>query len=190
MGCVALIASGETERRALPLLCRDLGASGTTLTEVLVPPRTGQLSPDMALRLARSVHTASNKIVVVVDADGRTQDSILQPFRKKFQNWPSWPRPVFLAHAQWHLEAWFFADQAGLRLFLNDKDLGNLPAIPDDIERPKLRLQHLLQPFLYTAATAREIAAAIHPQVAEKRSPSFAQFRAAMRNGAPRSALP
>lgn len=190
MGRVVVIASGETERKALPKLCRDFNEPEYTLVNVLVPPRTGCLSPEMALRLAKSVRSEADKIVVLVDADGKSPEAVLGGFRAKFQNWPPWPRPVLLVHAQWHLEAWFFADATGLRNFLKDQELGHLPANPDEIPRPKLRLQQLLSPMLYTSLTAQAIAATIQPQNAEDRSPSFAQFRAAMRNGKPVSPLP
>ncbi|MGH9483269.1 MAG: hypothetical protein ACRD1L_14370, partial [Terriglobales bacterium] len=86
-----------------------------------------------------------------------------------------------IAVAQRHLEAWFFADAASLRSHLGDRSLGSIGDQPDAMENPKSKLVSLVAP--YTARRAGEIAAALDPAVIRGRSPSFAAFIAALRNG-------
>lgn len=93
-------------------------------------------------------------------------------------------RIVRYAYAQWHLEAWYFADPTSLQDYL-DRDLGKINASkPDEIENPKLHLKHLLRPRVYTATVSENIAKELTPQTIEGCSPSFKGFVEAVRNGA------
>jgi hypothetical protein len=51
---VVVIASGETERRALPHLVRHLEADGVTLVDVRIPPGNKALNVEMAEKLVKS----------------------------------------------------------------------------------------------------------------------------------------
>ena len=50
---VIILASGETERRALPHLLAHLRDRGISVVEVRIPPRNGALSVQMAERLIK-----------------------------------------------------------------------------------------------------------------------------------------
>ena len=52
---VIVLASGETERRALPHLLAHLWDRGVSVVEVRIPPRNGALSVQMAERLIKTV---------------------------------------------------------------------------------------------------------------------------------------
>ena len=91
--------------------------------------------------------------------------------------------PVRITAAKWHLEAWFFADFRGLRNWLGGKSPGRFISSPDEIETPKHRLRNLLSEP-YTARIAEAIASALSPATIRSRSPSFARFEAAVKNGA------
>ncbi|HEX5447190.1 MAG TPA: DUF4276 family protein [Pirellulales bacterium] len=193
---VVVIASGETERRALPQLAAHLGAEGTLVESVLIPPRNKALDVEMAHKLVSAAWFKAavppDKFVVLFDADGREPDRVLQPFRQSLP--PRLHRnitaPLQLAVAQWHLEAWYFADAVNLRSYLG-RATGADIANPDEIPNPKLRLKHLLGNCVYTAAVAEEIARVLDPAVIARRSPSFQRFIAAVKNGpTPVSGLP
>ena len=97
-------------------------------------------------------------------------------------------RRVFSSHvAQWHLEAWYFADVTGLRAYLG-RDPGNVDTSrPDEIQNPKLHLKNLLEDRIYTTVISEEISKTLMPQTIAGRSPSFHDFVGAIRNGdAPR----
>ncbi len=113
---VTLIASGETERRALPLLVRRLRDRGIVAEDV-------------------------------------------------------------------HLEAWYFADVENLRSCIGRAPGHVDTSMPDEIDNPKLQLQHLLG-RVYTARVSAEIAGALDAATIEQRSPSFRAFIAAVLNGA------
>ena len=84
--------------------------------------------------------------------------------------------------AKWHLEAWFFADDHGLRTFLG-KSIGHVDtSAPDEIHNPKLHLKQVLG-APYTAQVAGAIAQCLSPDIVRARSPSFAQFEQAATNG-------
>jgi len=51
---VIILASGETERRALPHLLAHLEDRGVSVVEVRIPPRNGALSVRMAERLIKA----------------------------------------------------------------------------------------------------------------------------------------
>lgn len=59
---------------------------------------------------------------------------------------------------------------------------------PDEIENSKLVLRNLLGEVQYTQQISGEIASRVAPAYAERTSPSFAAFRAAVRNGYPDTA--
>ena len=98
------------------------------------------------------------------------------------------PRPkiqpaIQFAYAQWHLEAWYFADIAALRQYLGRAPGDIDPSNPDEIQNPKHHLRNLLGDRIYTAVVSEEIARTLHPQVIAQRSPSFDGFLDAVRNG-------
>ena len=67
---VVIVASGETERRALPHLVRHLRDRDVTVVEVRVPPHNKALNAKMAERLIKaawyeSVSEPPDKFVVV-----------------------------------------------------------------------------------------------------------------------------
>ena len=186
---VAVIASGETERNALPHLVSHLKEDGVEV-EVSIPPRNGKLTVSMAERLIRSFIYGGQppvKIVVLIDVDGKDATQELEPFRNELPGRLRNDRvkDILYAYAQWHLEAWYFADADGLRDYLGGRALGSVDSSePDHIENPKLHLRHLLGERRYTARVSAEIAENLNPQTIEQRSPSFRGFLAAVRNGA------
>ena len=188
---VVVIASGETERRALPRLLAYLGDVGIKVS-VRIPPRHRSLSVDMARRLILSVkHTSPEgdpeKFVILVDADGKPPNPILARFTEELPKTldPEISTRIKYAHAQWHLEAWYFADSSRLRDFLG-RALGSVDTSnPDAIRNPKLHLKHLLgDDQAYTAVVSEKIAGAIDSRTIEERSPSFRTLVDAVKNGA------
>lgn len=188
---VVVIASGETERRALPHLVKQLQAEDVSLLEVRIPPRHNALSIAMAEKLVKATWyersaAPPDKFVILLDADGESPDEVLDPFRQQLAGRLGGGITAALqfACAQWHLEAWYFADQSGLRSYLG-KSLGSVDSsAPDDIQNPKEHLKHLLDKRAYTAVVSEEIARALDPLKVEQRSPSFSEFLQAMKNGA------
>jgi hypothetical protein len=188
---VIVIASGETERRALPHLLASLAVEDIHIAEVVTPPRTGPLDVNAAERLIRAAWYSRaeadrpDKFVVLVDTDAGNPDAVVQPFEEGLpaRLVPGVTASLLIAYAQRHLEAWFFADDASLRGYLR-RDTGNIDAAhPDEIQNPKLHLKHLLFPHLYTAVISEEIARQLDARRIAERSPSFANFMAAVRNG-------
>jgi hypothetical protein len=92
-------------------------------------------------------------------------------------------RSIPLACARWHLEAWYFADASGLRVYLEGAPGSVDTSKPDEIQNPKLHLKHLLGERAYTAVISEEIAKGLNPQTIGQRSPSFRGFLEAVRNG-------
>ncbi len=186
-----IVASGETERRALPHLLAWLREEGVELAGVRIPTRNRSLTVEMVTKLVRAawfsmVGTAlqPDKLVVLADADGHDPEDVLRPLQEELP-----PRlegvgaPCLLACAQWHLEAWYFADAAGLRTHL-ERDLGAVDTSrPDAIRNPKQHLRGLLGDRLYTARRSEEIARGLDGRVIARRSPSFASFVERVRNG-------
>lgn len=187
---VVVIASGETERRALPHLVAHLENDGMTLLEVRIPPGHRALTVEMAEKLVKAAwferfDAPPDKIVILVDVDGRPPTEVLDPFRERLPGRlgvdiaPS----LQFACAQWHLEAWYFADEPALRRYLKGA-LGSVDAsAPDAIQNPKRHSKNLLGPRAYTAVISEEIARSLDPQKIAQRSPSFSGFCDAMRNG-------
>src|SRR4051812_1680455 len=117
---VVVIASGETERRALPHLLKHLEADGVKVVAVRIPPGNKALTVEMAEKLIKSawyemVEAMPDKFVVLADVDGKSPDDVLKPFRDELAGrlGPRITAALQLACAQWHLEAWYFADDAG-----------------------------------------------------------------------------
>ena len=187
---VVVIASGETERRALPHLVAHLQAEGITLIEVRVPRGGKALNVEMAEKLVKAswferIAAPPDKFVVLVDTNGRTPDEVLRPFREQLPGRIPMKIGAQLqfACAQWHLEAWYFADNQGLRGYL-ERDLGSVDASkPDEIQNPKQHLKQLLRERAYTAVVSQEIARRLDPQTIDQRNPSFHGFVEAVRNG-------
>jgi hypothetical protein len=189
---VIIIASGETERRALPHLVKHLQAEGTAILEVRIPPGHKQLTIEMAEKLVKAawferIDAPPDKFVVLLDLDGKDAHEVLGPFRDQLPGrlGPKVKAPLRFACACWHLEAWYFADDQGLRNYLGGA-LGNIdPSAPDSIQNPKLHLKHLLGRRAYTAVVSEEIASGLDPVTITQRSPSFLNFLGALRNGVP-----
>ena len=121
-----------------------------------------------------------------MDADGKDPEQVLLPFREQLPGrlGPKITASLQFACAQWHLEAWYFADVTGLRAYLG-RDPGNVgTSKPDEIQHPKLHLKNLLGDRIYTAAISEEIARMLNVQTMAERSPSFQGFLEAVSNGA------
>lgn len=185
---VLVVASGTTERLAIPHLLTHLHEEGVNFLDVRIPPR-GALSVEQARRIVlaawyESLGTpdAPDKVVVLVDANGLPPEDRITEFAALPRLLGHLPVPVHVTAAKAHLEAWFFADAAGLRSCLG-RSLGHVDAsAPDEIDNPKNHLRNLLgEP--YTSRTAERIASALTPAVIRDRSRSFAKFEAAVRNG-------
>ena len=189
---VIILASGETERRALPHLLAHLRDRGVSVVEVRIPPRNGALSVQMAERLIKAVwyerfgaSVSPDKFVVLLDVDGELPDKVLEPFGALPERLGGKiGAAIRCAYAQWHLEAWYFADVTNLRGYLNGRALGNVDASkPDEIQNPKLHLKHLLEDRIYTARVSEEIARQLDAPTIAGRSPSFKGFVEAVMNG-------
>src|SRR6266545_6755185 len=122
---VIVIASGETERRALPHLVAHLCAEGILVTEIRRPDGNKALTVEMAEKLIKAAWFAPtdnitpDKFVILLDADGKDPDEVLRPFREQLRGrlGSKITANLQFATAQWHLEAWYFADVSGLRTF-------------------------------------------------------------------------
>ena len=188
---VVVVASGETERRALPHLLAHLETDGVTLVDVRIPPRNLPLKPDMAEKLIKaawfsSLHEPPDKFVILVDVDHGDPVSVLQPFQDTLPSrLGSIAADVLYACAHRHLEAWYFADSLALGTYLA-RSLGSVDlSTPDQMENPKLHLKHLLGNRVYTARVSEAIAGSLNPERIAGQSPSFAAFIAAVVNGVP-----
>ncbi|MGO8897502.1 MAG: DUF4276 family protein [Isosphaeraceae bacterium] len=187
---VVVIASGETERRSLPHLVAHLQAEDIALVEVRIPPGGKALNVEMAEKLLKAswferIAARPDKFVVLADTDGRAPDDVLRPFREQLPGriGREISARVQFAWARWHLEAWYFADVAGLRGYIERAPGGVDASKPDEIQNPKLHLKHLLGERAYTAVISEEIAKGLNPQTIGDRSPSFRGFLEAVRNG-------
>ena len=187
---VTVVASGETERRALPHLVRHLQELAVTIDDVRVPPRNRALDAQMAERLIKAAwyenpNAPPEKFVLVVDLDARGPDEVLEPIRGRLPGRKDGiTADILCAYAQRHLEAWYFADAENLSEHLK-RDLGRVDTSqPDEIQNPKLHLKHLLGDVVYTARVSEEIARGLNPGRISQRSPSFKGFVDAILNGA------
>ena len=186
---VIVLASGETERLALPHLLFHLRARGVFVVEVLIPPRNGALSVRMAEKLIKAawykrLDASPVKFVILVDVDGKLPARVLDPFRALPERLgDEIGAAILYAYAQWHLEAWYFADATNLRDYIG-RALGNIDTSkPDGIQNPKLHLKHLLGNRVYTARISEEIAIRLDAPTIAERSPSFKGFLDAVMNG-------
>lgn len=195
---VVVIASGDTERRSLPHLVAHLATEGIRVIEVLKPPRDRGLDVEMAAKLVKSAWYAPSdnvppdKFVILADTDGKTPEDVLRPFKDQLRSRlePKITAIIQFAFAQWHLEAWYFADSVNLRGYLGGA-LGSVDASkPDEIQNPKLHLKHLLGDRVYTAVVSEEIAKMLDSVTIAQRSPSFSGFLDAVRNGSAVGASP
>ena len=186
---VVVIASGETERRALPHLLAHFRDRGIDVT-VRIPPGNRPLRVSVVYSLIQSLFYdfdgfPPDKYVILVDADGQDPDDILGPLRVELSNrlGSGFGPSVQYAYAQWHLESWYFADAANLRDYIG-RALGSVDtSSPDEIQNPKLHLKHLLGDNFYTALISEEIAQSLNAQTISSRSPSFNRFLQEVENG-------
>jgi hypothetical protein len=188
---VIVIASGETERRSIPHLVAHLNAEDIFVVEIRRPERNKALNVEMAEKLVKAAWYAPpdniipNKFVILVDADGKPVDETLRPFREQLPGrlGSKITASLQFACAQWHLEAWYFADVTALREYLG-RDPGNVDTSkPDEIQNPKLHLKNLLGDRIYTVVISEEIATKLNAHTIAGRSPSFQVFLEAVRNG-------
>ena len=187
---VIVIASGSTEQVALRHLTAQLTADGIDV-EVRFPSRHRQLRFATVSQLINAAlydsGKAPDKFVVLVDTDSKTPDEAIDPIKSELErsSFRELHQRIHYAYAQWHLEAWFFADGVNLRNYFGDRSLGNVDTSqPDQIQNPKHHLQNLLGEKHYTAPVAGQIAAQLDANTIEQRSPSFRGFMGAVRNGA------
>ena len=190
---VVVIASGETERRSLPHLLAHLGKENISVREVLIPAQHRDLLVSTVVPIIHSAwfqcldEDRPDKFVVLKDVDGKEPDDVLRPLREQLPNrlHSEISVPVLFAFAQWHLEAWFFADAVNLRKYLSGRELRRVnESQPDEIRNPKQRLKNLLVGRNYTSVVSEEIASQLNPSAIAQRSPSFRTLLSAMRNGA------
>ena len=187
---VVVIASGETEHRSLPHLVAHLRDEGIAVVEIRIPPGGKALNVEMAEKLLKAswfenIASPPDKFVILVDTDGKDSDEVIRPFREQLPGRVGTKIGAQLqfACAQWHLEAWYFADVSGLRVYL-ERDPGSVDTSkPDEIQNPKLHLKNLLGARAYTAVISEEIAKKLNAQTIGQRSPSFHGFLEAVRNG-------
>ena len=189
---VVVIASGETERRALPHLAAHLREQDISI-EVRIPPGHRPLNAQTAENLIKAawyerVAAPPDKFVLLVDLDAATADDVLSPIRARLQArlGEDITATVQYAHAQQHLEAWYFGDETNLRRHVG-RALGNVNiSKPDEIQNPKLHLKHLLKTErnqIYTASVSEEMARSADAGTISQRSPSFHGFLEAVLNG-------
>ena len=188
---VVVIASGDTERRALPRLLRHLCDEDISV-EVRIPAHHSRVDVRTAEKVLKSAWyedptSPPDKVVVLVDTDGKAPGDVLAPFRKDLPGRLGDDivigTDVLYAVAQWHLEAWYFGDVMKLRGFLG-RDVGSVDASkPDEIQNPKLHLKNLLGDQVYTARLSEEIARTLDAATIAQRSPSFQGFLEAVTNG-------
>ena len=187
---VAVIASGETERRAVPHLVSHLQDSGIRLADqVYVPRRNRPLNADTAWELieiiwSEHLHAPPDKLVVLLDVDRSDPEKVITRISKELSNrLAKIEADILYAYAQQHLEAWYFADSNNLRSYLG-RSLGKVDASkPDEIENPKLHLKHVLGKRSYSVRVSEDIAMTLDAKTIADRSPSFRGFLQAFMNG-------
>lgn len=188
---VVVIVSGETDRRAVPHLCR-LVTADMEFFDVRKPPGNSSLTPEQAVKIAKAawyelLANPPQKFVILVDADEHceTPSHAASPFQSAVDQLGHIAAAFLVAVAVRHLESWYFADEPALRAFLG-RDLGAVdPSQPDKMANPKLHLTQLLksQRRLYTAQLSESIAMKLDPDKVAARSPSFSKFLAMVQNG-------
>ena len=183
-----VIASGNTERLALPHLTAHLQNHDIAI-DVRIPPKNRPVTANEVYNIIQSeryVPPQPDKYVVLSDIDGKSVEAVLQPIRSGLSQrlGEHFETAILYAYARWHLEAWYFADTQRLRGFFSNRSLGSVDTSrPDYIENPKEHLKHLLGGRRYTALVSEEIARVLDAQTIAQRSPSFAGFLVAVRNG-------
>ena len=191
---VVVIASGQTERRALPHLLARLRRHNIEVS-VRIPPRNRALGVEVAYKLIQSSlydvgGLSPDKYVILVDLDGKEPSEVLHPLRQGLRSrlGGQFKPSIQYAYAQWHLEAWYFADAQNLREFLEGQAPGRVDTSrPDEIQNPKLHLKNLLRDGIYTARVSEEIATVLDAETIAQRSRSFQGFLEAVKNGASRT---
>ena len=188
---VIVVASGETERRALPYLVSHLRSKSVSVDEVRIPPNNATLNARMVERIIKSAwyekrntSQSPDKFVLVVDVDRRDPDVVLSPIEEQLHmRLDVIDADIQYAYAQEHLEAWYFADAGNLRRYIG-RDLGHVDTSkPDEIRSPRNHLKNLLGTRFYSARRSEEIAKILNPEVIAQRSPSFRAFLDALLNG-------
>ena len=188
---VVVVASGETERQALPHLLARMTRQGVAVDEIRIPPNNRALNARICERVIKAVWyekvntpSAPDKFVIVVDSDKRTPQDVIEGLREELSaRLSEIGASVQYAYACQHLEAWYFADARNLRKYLG-KSLGSVDTSkPDNIDNPKHHLINLLGGRIYTAQLSAEIAQALDAKVIADRSPSFGGVLAAIANG-------
>lgn len=186
---VVILASGETERLALPHLVRHLKEQGVSAGDIRIPFRHRPLNAKMVAQLVQAVwyeniEARPQKFVVLMDTDASSPEDILEPIQAEL---PSLLQDIDadlqFAYAQQHLEAWYFADHHNLRRHIG-RNLGRIDASqPDQILNPKNHLKNLLGQRIYTALESESIAKALSAAAIADRSPNFRGFVSAVLNG-------
>ncbi len=185
---VVVVASGDTERRALPHLLSYLVRDDMTV-DIRTPSGHRPLRVDIVEKIIRAAWFTSHpgpptKFVVLLDVDQSSPENVLAPLQEQLlQRVGSLSADILFAYAQQHLESWFFADISNLRQYLGRSPGDVDTSRPDAIQNPKQHLIHLLGRRVYTARTSEEIARRLDGQVIEQRSPSFRGLVKALRNG-------
>ena len=189
---VVVIASGETERRALPHLAAHLQDQGVAV-EVRIPPGHRALNAQTAENLIRAawyerVAAPPDKFVLLLDLDADTTDAVLNPLKARLHDrlGADIRATVQYAYARQHLEAWYFGDESNLTKYLG-RSIGNVDGSrPDEIQNPKQHLKQLLRGGrnrIYTASVSEDLARSVDARTISQRSPSFHSFLEAVLNG-------
>lgn len=186
---VIVIASGETERRALPYLVRHLQGRDVVVDEVRIPPRNKAIDVEMAEKLVKTAwyehgDAPPDKFVLLMDLDGADPAAVVDPIRQHLpERLHEIRADIHYAYAQQHLEAWYFAEAGNLRRILG-RALGHVDTSnPDGIRNPKRHLKNLLGSRVYTARVSEDIARRLDAERIAERSPSFKKFIDAVMNG-------
>ena len=151
---VVIVASGETERRALPHLAFHLRACGVSVSSVLIPPGNRALSVEMAEKLIKAawyedLSAPPDKFVLLLDLDQAEADEVLSPFGALPERLGAIHAPILYAYAKPHLEGWYFADSLNLRNHLG-RSLGSIDTSkPDEINNPKATFAAHSRPNLH-----------------------------------------
>ena len=158
---VIVIASGSTEQVVLRHLTAQSTADGIDV-EVRFPSRHRRLRFETVSQLINaalydSVKGPPDKFVVPVDTDGKTPEEAMDPIKNGLErsSFRELRQRIHYAYAQWHLEAWFFADGVNLRITLatNHWEMSiranqikfKIPSIISKTCSVRSAIQHLLQ---------------------------------------------
>ena len=160
------------------------------MDEIRIPPRHRKLNVGTVESLVKAVWYENiaeppDKFVILVDTDGKTPDDALNLLRTELPSRLGCEigERIRYAYAQWHLEAWYFADASSLREYLGQALGGVDTSKPDEIQNPKQHLRNLLGEQTYTALVSEDIARVLDARIIDQRSPSFRRFVEAIMNG-------